>query len=57
MASRRINVTLMVDIKNDNVDVIDDYMVQDIVNEYSTAYNCKGCEVDASLCEWYEEGD
>ena len=56
MAYKRVYVTLMVDINNDNVDEISDDMVADIVAEYTNSYTCEGCEVEAELCDW-TEGD
>lgn len=56
MASKRIYVTLMVDINNDNLNEIDDNLVTDIVAEYTNSYECEECEVEAELCDW-TEGD
>ena len=55
MASRRIYVTIMVDINNDELDEIDDDKVADIVNRYTDYYTAAGCEVEASLCDWEEQ--
>ena len=55
MANRRIYVTIMVDINNDELDEIDDDKVADIVNRYTDYYTTAGCEVEASLCDWEEQ--
>ena len=52
MASRRIYVTIMVDIDNDDLNEIDDDKVDDIANRYTDYYTAGGCEVEASLCDW-----
>ena len=55
MASRRIYVTIMVDINNDELDEIDDEKVADIANRYTDYFTAAGCEVEASLCDWVEK--
>ena len=54
MASRRIIVTVMVDINNDDLTDINDDIVQDIANCYTDYFTAAGCEVEASLCDWTE---
>ena len=55
MASRRIYVTIMVDINNDELDEIDDDKVADITAYYTDNFECEGCEVEAEVCEWHTE--
>ena len=59
MASRRIYVTIMVDINNDNIDEIDGNKVADIAAAiaayYTDNFECEGCEVEAEFCEWHTE--
>lgn len=56
MASRRIYVTIMVDIDNDDINEIDDNMVADIAAYYTDNFECEGCEIEAELCDW-TDGD
>ena len=55
MSSRRIYVTIMVDINNDNIDEIDDDVVNSITEYYNDNFECEGCEVEAEFCEWHTE--
>ena len=52
MASRRIYITIMVDINNDELDEIDDDVVNSIAEQYTDYFIAADCEVDASLCDW-----
>jgi hypothetical protein len=52
MASRRIYVTIMVDINNDELDEIDDDVVNSIAEHYNDNGECEGCEVEAEVCDW-----
>ena len=55
MASRRIYVTIMVDINNDNTNEIDDDVVNSITEYYNDNFECENCEVEAEVCDWTEE--
>ena len=55
MASRRIYVTIMVDIDNDELDEIDDDVVNSIAEHYTDYFTAAGCEVEAEFCEWHTE--
>lgn len=55
MASRRIYVTIMVDIDNDELDEIDDDMVNSIAEHYTDYFTAAGCEVEAALCDWTDK--
>jgi hypothetical protein len=55
MASRRIYVTIMVDIDNDELDEIDDDMVNSITEYYNDNFECEGCEVETEVCDWTDK--
>ena len=55
MASRRIYVTIMVDINNDDINEIDNDVVNSITEYYNDNFECEGCEVEAEVCDWTEE--
>lgn len=55
MASKRIYVTLMLDINNDNVDEITENMVDDILASYDDTFDVEDCEVESEMCGYREE--
>lgn len=55
MASRRIYVTIMVNINNDNINKIDDELIDSITEYYNDNFECEGCEVETEVCGWTEE--
>ena len=55
MASRRIYVTIMVDIDNDELDEIDDDVVDSITEYYNNNFECEGCELETEVCNWTDE--
>ena len=52
MASRRIYVTIMVDIDNEELDEIDDDVVDSITEYYSNNFECEGYKVETEVCGW-----
>ena len=55
MASRRIYVTIMVDIDNADINEIDDELVDSITEYYNDNFECEGCEVETEVCNWTDE--
>jgi hypothetical protein len=55
MASRRIYVTVMIDIDNDELDEIDDDVVDSIAEYYNDNFECEGCELETEVCNWTGE--
>ena len=55
MASRRIYVTIMVDIDNDHINEIYDELVDSITEHYSDNFECEGCEVETEVCDWTDK--
>ena len=55
MASRRIYVTIMVDIDNDDINEIYDELVDSITEHYSDNFECEGCEVETEVCDWTDK--
>ena len=52
MASRRIYVTIMVDIDNEELDEIDDDVVDSITEYYNNNFECEGYKVETEVCGW-----
>lgn len=54
MANKRVYVTLMLDIDNEEVEITED-TINDIVMDYEDTYNTGECFVEVSVCGYREE--